>query len=403
MKRHFFLLSTFVFISNLFCFNYSQAQWVQSSTGMGTDKYASSLIATSSSIIAGTTAGIYRSTNSGTSWTLSSTPIIDVYCLRAIGSTIYLGAQTGLFTSVNDGVTWSPTSINNRIVKSITDNGLNIFLGTDSGVFRSSNGGNNWVRSLNNYFINSLIISNSVIIAGTGHYNDLFTGIFTSTNNGSNWIQSSINNKIVYCLGSNNYGVYAGTIDSGVYISTNNGVNWSITSLNNKQIISISTVGTNVFAGTSSGVYQSTNNGGIWLQINEGLPNSVDVFSLLTTTNYIYAALWSQSIWRRPISQLITGISQINHTVSGCYLISQNYPNPFNPTTSIKFTIPKASSVKITIFDIAGKEVETLVNEEFQSGTYQTKWNGSKYASGIYFYKIQADNYKETKSMILIK
>lgn len=85
------------------------------------------------------------------------------------------------------------------------------------------------------------------------------------------------------------------------------------------------------------------------------------------------------------------------------YSLSQNYPNPFNPETNIKFSIPKFSSVKISIFDISGREVETLVNEKLSAGTYQADWNASNFSSGVYFYKIFAGDYFETKRMLLIK
>jgi hypothetical protein len=80
-----------------------------------------------------------------------------------------------------------------------------------------------------------------------------------------------------------------------------------------------------------------------------------------------------------------------------------NYPNPFNPTTNIKFAIPKNEFVKITVFDMLGKELETLVNEQLQSGTYETNWNAPNYPSGVYFYKLSAGDFSETRKMLLIK
>ena len=85
------------------------------------------------------------------------------------------------------------------------------------------------------------------------------------------------------------------------------------------------------------------------------------------------------------------------------YTLSQNYPNPFNPTTNIKFAIPKSSNVKIAVFDIAGKELEVLVDEQLKAGTYQLNWNASTHSSGVYFYKMQAGEYYSTMKMVLIK
>ncbi len=85
------------------------------------------------------------------------------------------------------------------------------------------------------------------------------------------------------------------------------------------------------------------------------------------------------------------------------YELSQNYPNPFNPTTSIRFSIPQAGNVKITVYDALGKEVTTLVNEYRSQGKYKIEWNASTYASGIYFYRIEASKFVSVKKMVLIK
>jgi hypothetical protein len=87
----------------------------------------------------------------------------------------------------------------------------------------------------------------------------------------------------------------------------------------------------------------------------------------------------------------------------GQYDLKQNYPNPFNPVTSIRFEIPKATNVKIKIFDITGREISEPVNEKMVAGTYEIKWNGANQASGVYFYKIEAGDYSKTMKMVLIK
>lgn len=97
------------------------------------------------------------------------------------------------------------------------------------------------------------------------------------------------------------------------------------------------------------------------------------------------------------------GISNISNEVPGKYSLEQNYPNPFNPQTKIKFALPKEGLVKISIFDISGKEIAQLVNEKLSVGTYEADFNGASFASGTYFYKIEAGNFVETKKMILVK
>ncbi|MFO7445119.1 MAG: T9SS type A sorting domain-containing protein [Ignavibacteriaceae bacterium] len=85
------------------------------------------------------------------------------------------------------------------------------------------------------------------------------------------------------------------------------------------------------------------------------------------------------------------------------YNLSQNYPNPFNPVTSITYSLPKSGMVTLKIYDMLGKEIAVLVNEEKQSGIYKATWNASDIASGVYFYKITSGEYSKTNKMLLLK
>ena len=92
-----------------------------------------------------------------------------------------------------------------------------------------------------------------------------------------------------------------------------------------------------------------------------------------------------------------------DYLVPNSFEVKQNYPNPFNPTTNIEFSIPKDANVSIKIYDILGKEVSTLVNEQRSAGTYIINWNASNFSSGIYFYRVSAGECTETKKMFLVK
>jgi hypothetical protein len=88
------------------------------------------------------------------------------------------------------------------------------------------------------------------------------------------------------------------------------------------------------------------------------------------------------------------------------YILSQNYPNPFNPVTKINYELPKDGKVKLVIYDILGREIKTLVNEFKQTGRYTVEFNGTQFASGVYFYRIQVEDGKsftQVKKMVLIK
>jgi hypothetical protein len=102
-------------------------------------------------------------------------------------------------------------------------------------------------------------------------------------------------------------------------------------------------------------------------------------------------------------SNFTIGIKQISTGVPIVYSLKQNYPNPFNPLTKIKFDIANLGNVKIVVYDVMGRDVQTLVNERLQPGTYETTFDGSQLSSGIYFYKLVSEGYTETKKMLLIK
>ena len=85
------------------------------------------------------------------------------------------------------------------------------------------------------------------------------------------------------------------------------------------------------------------------------------------------------------------------------YMLSQNFPNPFNPTTQIRFAVPSAGRVVLTVFDVLGREETTLVDSDFPAGTYTVAWNASGTASGIYFYRMQSGSFVETKRMLLLR
>ncbi len=108
-------------------------------------------------------------------------------------------------------------------------------------------------------------------------------------------------------------------------------------------------------------------------------------------------------------SGYVIGVSNISYDISQEYRLYQNYPNPFNPSTTIKFNLQangkrQTANVKLIVYDITGKIVETLIDKELKAGSYSADWNASNYSSGIYFYSLLIDNkIFETRKMVLIK
>ena len=85
------------------------------------------------------------------------------------------------------------------------------------------------------------------------------------------------------------------------------------------------------------------------------------------------------------------------------YNLIQNYPNPFNPTTTFEYTLLSPGEVSLTIYNLLGQEVARLVNEVQRAGYHKVKWNASNFSSGIYFYRLQAGDFTQTRKMVLLK
>lgn len=97
------------------------------------------------------------------------------------------------------------------------------------------------------------------------------------------------------------------------------------------------------------------------------------------------------------------GVTSNNSSLPNKFSLEQNYPNPFNPVTNIRYSVPKATNVQLTIFNSMGQEVKKLVNEFKSPGSYSVDFNATEFASGTYFYKLETADFTETKKMTLVK
>lgn len=99
----------------------------------------------------------------------------------------------------------------------------------------------------------------------------------------------------------------------------------------------------------------------------------------------------------------LSGIEFTGSTAPNIYTLHQNYPNPFNPSTNIKFDIPKSGNVRITVYNITGKQIAELLNQDLSPGTYETSWDADGFASGVYYYRFEADGFSKTNKMLLVR
>lgn len=116
-----------------------------------------------------------------------------------------------------------------------------------------------------------------------------------------------------------------------------------------------------------------------------------------------FTDLQSQCISKQVFISTVIGIKPISTEIPAKFSLSQNYPNPFNPSTTINFAVAGKENVKLIVYDITGKQVDVMVNQEMLPGTYSVKFDASRLSSGVYFYRLEAGTYSEVRKMIFVK
>jgi photosystem II stability/assembly factor-like uncharacterized protein len=411
----------------LFCFiinSYSSDIWYNMNCTFSGNAYCI-IVTKYGTVIVGKSDKIIRTTNNGTSWTEAQNLGYDIVSLGKYDSLgiIYAGLTTyntqygGIYRSLNDGNSWSYSGLSGYKVMAIavTSNGT-VFTASCSaevnmgGVRKSTDNGNTWIVSLSAlYDVYSLWVDkNNNIYAGTMDIGSSGWGqLLKSTDNGVSW--STIGwysnwGSIKGGATDNSMNIYCAPSSGPIYKSTNNGVNWfqvyNVNGYYNQIPVIVNKLNQVFVSDYNSGVFRSTNFGVNWTPYYSGL-SVYNIYCLyIDKSGYLYAGCGSQ-VFRTNYST-VTLIKEELPIVNK-FTLFQNYPNPFNPTTNIKFDIPKSSLVKLVVCDILGKEVETLVNEKLKESSYQVDWNASQYPSGIYFYKLETENYSDVKKMILMK
>jgi hypothetical protein len=150
----------------------------------------------------------------------------------------------------------------------------------------------------------------------------------------------------------------------------------------------------------------SDSTSGVSLTMNRGL--KYGLYDALVWVVFNKDSLSYSGLYGKSLQVIITDIKQTSNSIPQKFELYQNYPNPFNPITKIKFDIPQivgntASDVKLIIYDQLGREVESLLDKQLGSGTYEVTWDAGKYSSGIYFYKLVSGNFSDTKKLMLLK
>jgi photosystem II stability/assembly factor-like uncharacterized protein len=392
----------------IYCFplNDLYSQWVETFNANGVIRCMS---VNGSKLFVGTSDALFLSTNSGESWkplTSISAPE-DIGSLAVIDSNIFCGMYRKIMHSTDNGLTWSNYFILeiNGGFESLVLVDTKLYAGTSSdGIYYSIDNGLNW------YKINNPLLKNANCFAVTGSkksgykiFAGTYSGIFLSTDNGVSWAEMStgLTNKGVFSLVFNGENLYAGTF-SGVFVSTNYGTTWDNIGLVNEEVWTLAVNNGILIAGIGSGgVFVYKDKSKIWM--GRGLNNlGSGIMCFATVDQNLFVGTHLKGLWRRSLSEVLT-VSRRNNRLPNDFQLFQNYPNPFNPNTTISFIIPTASHVTLKIYDILGRELSTIVNEQLDAGEYSKVWDAKEYTSGIYVYTLQSGLLSATKKLLLQK
>jgi len=160
-----------------------------------------------------------------------------------------------------------------------------------------------------------------------------------------------------------------------------------------------------LYIATDAGVMYSTNGGSTWDVLGTDLPQvPVHDLTFHAPTRTLLASTHGRSSHLIDLTFLVSVEPAAAETPSG-FSLAQNYPNPFNPETAMSFVVPVGTrlAVSLRVYDLLGREIATIVNEELAPGTYTRKWDAARQASGVYFYRLSAPGFDQTKKLVVAK
>ncbi len=399
------------------------------------------------------TSGVYSQ------WIAQEFPNLNnVNAIQAVNSNVVFAAGKQIYKTTNSGTNWQVlTNLayeESRSDISFINSATGWSCGPAGSVYRTTNGGLNWVEN----FAGSESLSGiDFLDANTGFVCGAIGRLYKTTDGGQNWTARNPGTsgwlKCVYFYNSSTGWITGDDGSAGIIKKTTNGGDSWVTSLSgtHNYVNDIDFLNSNTgFASGYGKIFRTTDGGTNWdtcavsgnvfwdfQSIN--VLNSQIVFAT-GTIDYSACILKSYDGGLTFYKQMnggnneynditfapgsltkgwvgsnsgirfttngggeLIGIEQTSNTIPSDFELKQNYPNPFNPSTNIRFSLPAAGSVKLVVYDISGRQVAELVNKYLTAGSYSFDFNASKISSGTYFYRLETNDYTETKKMILIK
>ncbi len=368
---------------------------------------------------------ILRTTNGGANWTELAAPKRILFSLFFTSySTGYcVGGSNIVYKTTNAGINWinyQTSSVNGFRVVYFVNTNTGFASGYGSNIYKTTNGGLNWEFKYSGEA--GTIYSFSFPSLNIGYAVEARYGILKTTDNGNTWsytpyISNFINiNKVCFINNTTGFvfGLYM-TSSSRILKTTNSGMNWQpvlqVVADTPIQDFDVSSSGIAYVVCEYGKIYKSLDTGNHWGQQISITDNKLNRVRVMNDSIAYIVGDYKTIIKTSNGGGGIIGIKPFNSQIPHSFSLHQNYPNPFNPVTKIQFEIPLLRGVsggrgvftKILIYDLLGREITTLVDEQLKPGTYEVEWDGTGFASGVYFYSLITSDYIETKRMVLVK
>jgi photosystem II stability/assembly factor-like uncharacterized protein len=375
---------------------------------------------------------------------------------------LYTGRSSIVLTSADNGSSWETKYIDSSTYNPLLGTqSSDVYMRTfgnssDAGISRFFNDGNSWEKlnpvfapfaagmdTIKHPLVNAFSFEeNKVYISGSGEYTDylqhppatlLYNLIAVSADDGQTWerIASPLDSvKEIHNEWNDTLSIITKIYPAGAHIMVGmrsqnffqspvsfpfdygggfchlyyDGNKWIVadTALTNTSVFGFAANGSTIFEATEDGLFSTNDYGANWNDINTGMGN-ICITDLFRTDAYLLAST-NNGLWKRPLSEITSiGAKNTGESLPRKFSLSQNYPNPFNPTTSIHYQLKTKSHVQLIIYDITGREIIKLVNQNQNAGEYSVNFNAGNFASGIYIYKLKTDSFEQSRKMILLR
>jgi len=379
---------------------------------------------------------IIQTTDGGDNWFDKSISVSDVGRLNAmyfvnadvgwIGGTRSksMGDEGIVMKTTNGGESWELQQVLGDIswlhdVSFSDENngtvvGGTYYGGTVSGgtILRTTDGGENWTRQTSPYAYYEGGLSSVVFNQNIGMAVGWYGRIIKTTNGGQNWYRKDVGRKFHLndvCLVDENVGVAVGqdeNMNGGLILRTTNGgdtwtniINGGVPALSHAYFAD-SDIGW--VTGGCGWILKTTDGGMSWKKLTSGAYD--DLSSIHFVDSETGWAVGGNKILKTTNGGITTSIDEKeSEYIPANVFLAQNYPNPFNPSTTIKYELPQSSIVRLSVYDMLGREVSVLVNERRDAGVHEVKFDAWGLSSGVYFYRLQAGDVTQTKRLLLLR